>query len=110
MTPEELKPTNMKPERSEDIEIMDGWTVHPPYISQELEFDSFNSAMKFGDFVHDAGKNWDAEVDVAAHGTILTIEVSPAKGEVLTDTTHEFVRGIAAAYKLFQAGPIPRKS
>ncbi len=111
MITEKPNPDGMKPERSEDIEIiLDNWTVHAPYISQELEFSSFAKAVKFGEFVHEAAENWGAEVEITAQDNVLTIEVSPREGDALTDMTYEFVRGIDTAFQLFQPDPSPKEN
>ncbi len=104
---EKMKRT-MKPERSESLKnvvIPDNWTVHPPYITQELEFSSFPRAMKFGTFVHEAAEKWNAKIEVSAHDNVLTIKISPSGGGALTETTYRFARGIDDTFQLFQ--PIP---
>ena len=99
----------MKPERSQGIELIpDSWTVHPPFITQKLEFSSFPQAMRFGTFVHEAAQKWDAEVEVSAHGKVLMIKVSPTNGNELTEAAYELARGIDNTYQLFRPKLTPK--
>ena len=112
MSPHNSITEKMKPERSERKILPDNWTIHPPYIALDFEYEpsTFTKAMKFAAVVLDSAKAWGVEVEYYVQRGVLTFEISPAKGSTLEEKAFEFARGIEAVYHFVHSGPAPEES
>lgn len=96
---------DMKPERSELIEDTNPWTVKPPYITQTFNFDGFFEAYRFSDFVLTAAQGWEVLAEISLQDKAVTVDVSPLKGNALTEVDFDFVRAIHEVYRFYRPKP-----